>query len=175
MALTSTFAAHVVASLTGTAPSPDIGSGGAARHTVDVQQSVALATGTGAGQADLLFTDQRTIAASGSEDLDLAGVLADALSATLTFARVKGLYIAAAAGNTNNVVVGAASSNAWATLLNAAGTVALRPGASLLVAAGVADATGYAVTAGTGDLLQVANSGGGTAVTYDIIVVGASA
>jgi hypothetical protein len=28
------------------------------------------------------------------------------------------------------------------------------------------------VTAGTGDILQVANSGAGTSVTYDIIVIG---
>ena len=39
----------------------------------------------------------------------------------------------------------------------------------LLVAPGAA---GYAVTAGTGDILKVANSGAGTGVTYDIVIVG---
>lgn len=33
-------------------------------------------------------------------------------------------------------------------------------------------ATGYAVTAGTADQLKVANSGAGTGVTYDIVIVG---
>lgn len=34
-------------------------------------------------------------------------------------------------------------------------------------------ATGYAVTAGTADqTLKVANSGAGTGVTYDIVIVG---
>lgn len=135
----------------------------------------SLASGTGAGLADLRFTDTRTLSASATEDLDLAGVLTDAFGATLTFARVKGLFISAAATNSNNVIVGAASSNAWASLLNATGTITLRPGASLALIAGAADATTYAVTAGTGDLLKVANSAGGSSVSYDIVIIGASA
>ncbi|MEU8886736.1 hypothetical protein [Streptomyces sp. NPDC048442] len=142
---------------------------------LSVRKASAFASGTGAGKADKVFSDRRTLAASGTEDLDLAGVLLDAFGAAVTFARIKGIVISAAASNTNNVVVGAASTNAWATMLNATGTVTLRPGASLGLAAGVADATCYAVTAGTGDLLKIANSAAGTAVTYDIVIIGASA
>jgi hypothetical protein len=58
-------------------------------------QSLILGTGTGANQADKLWSDTRTLAASAVEDLDLAGVLVDALGVTATFARVKGLIIAA--------------------------------------------------------------------------------
>lgn len=137
--------------------------------------AVDLADGTGVGQANRLWADTRTLAASTSEDLDLAGSLLDALGGPFSLARVKGLIVAAAPGNTNNVVVGAAASNAWATLLGATHTVTLRPGAVLAVLAGESDATGYLVTAGTGDLLKVANSGAGTGVTYDIAVIGASA
>jgi hypothetical protein len=136
---------------------------------------VTLATGTAAGQADLLFDDTRTLAASTSEDLDLAGALTSALGATLTFVKVKGLLVAAAPGNTNNVVLGAAASNAWSALLGATGTVTLRPGAAFAVFAGSADSAGYAVTAGNGDLLKVANSGAGTSVSYDILIIGTSA
>lgn len=139
------------------------------------RQAVSLTSGSGAGQADKVFHDRRTLAASATEDLDLAGVLLDAFGAAITFVRVKGLFITAAAANVNNVVVGNATSNGWATLLSATGTVTLRPGASIGVMAGAADGTAYAVTAGTGDLLKVANSGAGTSVTYDIIVIGASA
>ncbi len=142
---------------------------------VDIRQQFDLAPGTGAGQADKIWTDQRTLAASATEDLDLAGVLVDAFGAAITFARIKAILIRAAAGNANNVVVGAAASAQWSTLLGATGTVILRPGAVALVAAGAADATGYAVTATTADLLKVANSGAGTGVTYDIAVVGCSA
>jgi hypothetical protein len=43
------------------------------------------------------------------------------------------------------------------------------------IAVGTADATAYAVTATTADLLKVANSSSGTGVTYDIAVIGTSA
>lgn len=139
------------------------------------RRTVQLADGAAAGQADIAFHDRRTLAASANEDLDLAGALTDALGDAISFVRVKGLFISAASANTNDVIVGAAGANAWATLLNAAGTLTLRPGACAGFFAGVADATGWAVTADTGDLLHVANSGAGTAVTYDVVIVGASA
>lgn len=140
-----------------------------------VRAATQWANGTGAGKADRYFQDRRTLAASGTEDLDLAGVLLDAFGATITFARIKGLYITAAAANTNNVVIGNASSNGWATLLSATGTITLRPGASIGMNTGPADATCYSVTASTGDLLHVANSSSGTSVQYDIVIIGASA
>ncbi|WP_030928499.1 hypothetical protein [Streptomyces sp. NRRL B-24720] len=139
------------------------------------RRGVHLTSGTGAGKADRVFHDQRTLAASSSEDLDLAGVLTDAFGASLTFVRIKGLFISAAATNANNVVVGAAASAPWVTLLNSTGTLTLRPGASFGVMSGVADATGMALTATTADLLKVANSGAGTSVVYDIVIIGASA
>lgn len=144
-----------------------------------VYQAV-LNNGTGAGNADLVYHAQRTLAASATEDIDLAGVLADLLPGpVLTFVKIKGLIVAAlgtsSTPNTNNVIVGAAATNTWATLLNATGTVTLRPGAVFTAFAGQTDATAYAVTAGTGDLLKVANSAGSSSVTYDIIVIGASA
>lgn len=140
-----------------------------------VRNALQLSTGTAAGQADKVFHDRRTLAASAAEDLDLAGVLTDAFGAAITFARIKGLYISAAAANTNNVVVGNAASNGWATLLSATGTLTLRPGAFVGVGTGVADAVCYSVTAATADLLHVANSGAGTSVQYDVVIIGASA
>lgn len=142
---------------------------------VSFNRYMSLGSGTSAGQADRLFSDRRTLAASSTEDIDLAGSLTDALGGAFTLARVKGVFISAAATNTNNVVVGAASSNAWASLLNSTGTITLRPGAALGLMAGATDATGYPVTGGTGDLLKVANSGSGTSVTYDLVLIGASA
>jgi hypothetical protein len=131
-------------------------------------------TGTGAGSADRIFHDQRTIAISGTDDLDLAGVLTDVFGATVTFARIKAIVVAAASGNTNNVIVGGAASNQFLTWVGAAThTVTVRPGGFLALAA--TDATSYAVTAGTGDLLRIANSGAGTSVVYDIMLIGASA
>lgn len=108
----------------------------AAEDSLTFRRAVNLLSGTAAGQADKVFHDRRVLAASGTEDLDLAGVLSDAFGVAITLARVKGLFISAAAANTNNVVVGAASATQWATLLNAAGTVTLRPGATFAAIAG---------------------------------------
>lgn len=138
-------------------------------------QRIALSTGTLAGQADRMYAAARTIGPSLNEDLDLAGVLLDEFGAVVSLLRVKALYVQAAAGNANNVIVGAAAATQWATLLNATGTVTLRPGAGFLAYAGAADATGYAVVGGASDFLRVANSGAGTSVTYDIVIIGASA
>lgn len=148
---------------------------GTASAPASVARSVTLNSGTGAGQADRVFHDRRSLAASATEDLDLAGSLVDAFGQTIAFARIKGLIISAAAANVNNVVIGAASSAPWATALNTTGTLTLRPGASVALMAGKADATTYAVTASTGDLLKIANAAAGTSVSYDIVIIGASA
>lgn len=169
MSLTSSLSMAVSASQ---AVAADLGS---ASRVANVRRAVALATGTGAGAADLVFSDRRTIAASGTENLDLAGTLVDSFGATITFVKVKGIYIAASAANTNSVVVGAAGTNPWIGLLNATGTVTLRPGAALMAMAGQADATGMGVVAATGDLLKVTNSGSGTGVDYDVVIIGTSA
>lgn len=161
----------LVSTLTKTATNPSATDSAA----YSMAQRIALATGTAAGQADRLYVATRTIGASSNEDLDLAGVLLDEFGAAITFARVKALFIQAAAANANNVVVGAAAATQWATLFNATGTTTLRPGAGALWFAGSADATGYVVGAGTSDFLRVANGGAGTSVTYDIVIIGASA
>jgi hypothetical protein len=98
----------------------------------------------------------------------------DPFGQAITFARVKGLIVSASAANANNVVIGGAASNAFTGVFGASThTLAVRPGGLLVLTA--PDASGYVVTAGTGDLLRVANSGGGTPVTYQIVVIGAAA
>jgi hypothetical protein len=149
---------------------------GTAQALLAKSYTAELASGTAAGQADRIFHDTRTLAASANEDLDLAGVLTDALGGALTFVRIKGLIVSAAAGNTNNVIVGGAASNQFLSWVGAAThTVTVRPGATFALFAGAADAVGYAVTAATGDLLRVANSSSGSTVTYDVVVLGCSA
>jgi hypothetical protein len=155
-----------------------------ARNTIDLgatsanqalSLAVDLANGTGAGQADLAWTDTRTLAASATEDLDLAGALANPFGVAQVFARVKLLVIKAADANTNNVQVTRPASNGFPLFLAASDGIALRPGEFLMLAAGDADAVGHVVTAATGDLLTITNSGGTTGVTYSIMVVGCSA
>src|SRR5690348_6520436 len=116
MALTTDLSLSVVATLTKTvdlANNPE--------YPLDYSRKVQLTSGTAAGNADVLFTDTRTITASSSEDLDLVGSLTDALGTTFSPARIKALIVGAAAANTNNVVVGGASATQWAALLGTTG------------------------------------------------------
>lgn len=134
---------------------------------------VNLANGVAASQADRLFTDTRTLAASATENLDLAGVLVDAFGATLTLVKVKAVIISAAAGNTNTVDVTRPATNGVALFTAVSSGVSLRPGGAFALVA--PDLTGIAVVAGTGDLITVTNGGAGTAVTYDVVIIGTSA
>ena len=135
--------------------------------------AISLLNGTGAGQADMVFTDTRTVNASSNEDLDLAASLTDAFGASMTFARIKAIVVSAASGNTNNVNVTRPASNGVPLFLAAGDGMAVRPGGVLAWAC--SDATGVAVTAGTGDLINFANSSSGTSVTYSVVIIGASA
>lgn len=144
----------------------------AAQSNLSKKLLVALTDGSGANQATNVFSDTRTLAASASESLDLAGALTNAFGAVISFAKIKALMIFASPANTNDVVVGGAGANAFATPFGAAAnTVKVKPGGALILLA--PDVNGYAVTAGTGDILQVANGAAGSGVTYDVILFGA--
>lgn len=133
--------------------------------------ALALTDGSGANQATNVFSDTRTLAASASESLDLAGSLTNAFGQVISFTKVRALMIFASASNTNDVVVGGAGANGFFSMFGAAAhTAKVKPGGSLIITA--PDVNGLAVVAGTADLLQIANGAGGSGVTYDVIVIG---
>jgi hypothetical protein len=137
-------------------------------------EQVLFAEGVGANQANRIWSDTRTLGASATEDLDLAGAaLLDPFGVAVVFARIKFLYIKAAAANTNSVLVGGVAAG-WDTLISpaATGVLKLPPGAGF--AAWAPSAAGFVVTATTADLLHVANSAGSTSVTYDVVAIGAA-
>ncbi|MBB6191199.1 hypothetical protein FHS51_001421 [Sphingobium wenxiniae] len=163
--LTSKIALSVAANL---AAALDVGTGA---HEVAFGPTYVLQNGTGANQANELWADTRTIAASGSEDLDLSGGVSDIFGTSLAFTKIKALVVVAAAANTNDVVVGGAAANAIASVFgDVSDTIRVKPGG--MVALVAPDAAGYALTAGTADLLKVANSGAGSAVSFTIVVIG---
>lgn len=145
---------------------------GADQFSLGFPADYSMTDGTGSGQADLVFADQRSLAASGTEELDLAGVL-ETLGATLTFVKVKAIYIKAAAGNGGNIVVGGAASNTFTgPFADATDKLQIPADGSIMLTAPL---SGWTVTAGTGDKLLIANSDSGAAATYDIAIVGTSA
>lgn len=135
------------------------------------KKDFAFANGVGANQADKRWSSAgRSLATTASENLDLAGTLTDYRGNVLTFARIKAIAIFNNGPNT--IAVGGAASNAFVNWVGtAAHTLNVRSGGLLLLLA--PDATAYAVTASTGDILKIANLAAG-AITYDIALVGAS-
>lgn len=166
MSLATTLIAGIRAQLAGASDH------GAPQSDERLDYSKSLANGTGASQADKVFSDRRTLAASANETLDLTN-LQDPLGAALTFAKVKAIMIVAALTNANDVVIGAAAANPFLGPLGGTGPIAtLKPGGIYFVANPV---NGWAVTDSSNDNLKIANSAGGSGVDYDIVIIGTSA
>ena len=139
---------------------------------LETSKVLALAAGTGAGQADRFYYAKPSIAGSATLTLDLnGGGLVDPYGDALAFARIKKLIVFNELGpNTINVVRPASNG---VPLFLAAGdgepvhvggiTIKYWPGATAIV-----------VTAGTGDLIDIVNTAAG-AVTPEIWIEGASA
>jgi hypothetical protein len=145
---------------------------GTPQFPLTLSSLLQLTPGTGAGKADKLYAASRTIAASTSENLDLAGGLTDPLGATLTFVKVKAILVIASSANTNNVVLGGAASNTFTgPFVDATDKVSVPPGGAVLL---THPGAGWTVTAATGDILTVANSSSGTTVTYTVLLIGTS-
>lgn len=154
----------------------DLGPSALKTAIAQVAKSLSYDSGVGAAQADLLFSDTRSLAGSATEDLDLAGATyTDAFGTALAFARVKLIWFYAATANNaaNKVNVTRPASNGVPWFLAAGDGIALAAGAGFLWFD--PGATGVAVTAATGDLITVTNSAGTNTVSYDVLIVGASA
>lgn len=151
---------------------------GAPRFAPEVSALIELANGTIANAADLIFVDERTVASASNDDIDLAGVLANALGGTLTFVEIVAILVInkpkSTAVNTTNLTIGAGSNPFAGFLGGTTPTIGpIRPGGLVLIAS-PADVGIGAVTAGTGDILRIANSSG-AAATYQIAILGRSA
>lgn len=133
---------------------------------------LSLTNGTGASQVDRVWSDERTLAASGTEDIDLAGVLSDIYGAALSFAKIKAVFVKAAAGNTNDVVVSRPASNGVPLFAAAGDAVAVKPGGAFAL---FWPGAGVSVAAGTADLLTFTNSAAGSGVTFQVVILGTSA
>ena len=136
-----------------------------------ISVSDTLASGTGLDQADQIWHDRRTLAAT-SENLDLAGSLTNAFGATLTFARIKGILIknrTATAGF--NLTVGGAAANQFPLFSDVSDKLPIGPDGFFFY--WDPSAAGKVVTAGTGDQLKI--DAGANTVEYDIVLIGASA
>ena len=131
------------------------------------------ASGTGANQADLLFTDSRSVNAGANEDLDVNAILASAFGTTVTMVKLKALFVTAGATNTVNLTVGRGATTGVPWVSAVSSGVVVRPGGVLCWAA--PDLAGIGVVAATADVINVAAGAGSGAQSYDVVIVGTSA
>lgn len=141
--------------------SPD---GGATKVAQALSFLENMASGTANGQSDLGFIDTaRALGSGASENFDFTGSLTDALGATIAAVEVTAIAVRNPSSNTVNLTLGNAASNGIALYQGAiANTHILKPG-DWFVSYSL---SGWAVVAGTADLLKVL--AGAAAMTYDI-------
>ena len=135
-----------------------------------------LTSGTAVNQADTIFSDTRTLAASATENINLY-TQTDAVGTTFTNARVKLLCIYNRNTTAGDIlrVGGLAASTTWTAPFNTSNTatVDVAPGGVLVLAA--PSAAGFTVTNTTNHLLKFANVSASNSLAYDLVVIGASA
>lgn len=125
----------------------------------------AWESGTGANQANLVYRAANTIAASGSTTIDLTSGLFDVFGDAVNFARIKALVIY----NTGTVEISPTGTFEGF----GSGQFNVMPGGAYsLVAPG---ATGYVVTNGVSDTIQIDNLSVSVTAAYTIIIIGATA
>lgn len=121
--------------------------------------------GTGAGAVNKYLVANYTPAGSGTQDVDLAGGSTDRFGSAITFARLKAIIVESndASSEGTHLLMGAGSNpivTPWGT---SGDQIRIRAGGFLLLGVGSDDATGYAVTAATADILRFTNEGAGAA------------
>jgi hypothetical protein len=131
--------------------------------------------GTTANKFDQLYMAERSVNASSNDDLDLSGVLTDIFGATITSVELVGIVLinapkAGSPANVSNLTLGGGSNPVVGFLGGTTPTVGpIKPGGCFVLMN--PDATGLAtITAGTGDILRIANGSGGAA-TYQIALM----
>ena len=148
-----------------------------------ITENQSLTDGTGAGKADIAYHDAGTIAGSGAVALDIAGGVTDAFGDTVAITKLKGVIVRNISDDTTAghstvatdavIEFGGTGANGITTFFTV-GTSGAYVRAGGAVAAVAADATGYAVTAGSADTIHIKN-GSTSPAAYQIMVIGASA
>jgi len=140
-----------------------------ANNNAVIEKLISLLDGTGAGKASKGYSAPRSLAASATDALDLAGGLTDAFGASITFTKIKMIIIKAADTNTGNLTVGGGTTPANSWLGAATDKVVIKPGGIFILAA--PDANGYTVTNTSADLLNIVNTVAASAA-YEILLAG---
>ncbi len=154
--------------------------GGGPDWDVALKFSENIVNGNGAGQADLIYAAERTLAASGNDDIDLAGILMDVLNQTITFNKLAGLLLMnkpqdTSAVNTTTLTIGGGTNPFLGFLGGTTPTLGpIQPGGVLLLTNMASDAGLGTVVNSSADILRIAN-GGAAENKYQIAIWGRTA
>jgi hypothetical protein len=167
--LSATIRASITATLT-----DDTKAIGGASASPPFDNSWNWINGVAVDNADRIYANRHTIVNGAPLSLDLAASLSDIFGNALTFVKVTAIGIKNRQPSTDvglNLVVGGAAANSFNTFVGAAThTITVGPnGILLLVNPSLA---GYAVTAATGDILQIAAASG--TIVADVLLIGRS-
>ena len=130
---------------------------------------ITFGMGTGSGNVNNGFADQRTLATNTSESLDLSGTALDNIfGVDLALTKLKGLFIWSLSTNTTDLTIGNVTNGIVGPWSSATMSVVVKPGGFFAWADPL---LGTDITAGTADLLKVANAAGASN-TYNIVALG---
>lgn len=126
----------------------------------------AFANGVAANQADLAYVAERTVTTGANDDIDLAGVLADALGTTLTMAKLVAMLLINrqkdGTANTTNLTIGLGTNPFVGFLGGTTPTIGpITPGGVFMISNPSLAGLG-SITGASNDILRIANSAGAT-------------
>lgn len=147
--------------------------------TDSVTKAFTIADGVGANQAQLLYAGVRTIAAAGTDNVDVFGSLSDPLGTVFSAAEIKAIFVhllSVADDATNGTACSSITIGNHATLAFLAGFGAAAHTWTILSGqiflATNFSAAGWPSVAATSDMLKVLNNDGAVAAAYKLILWG---
>ncbi len=132
-----------------------------------------IVDGTASGEVDLFFYKANSALATTSTDtIDLSGSLIDLFGNTIIFAKIMSLVLIADSGNLSDMQLDQTVANSFLGNASVGAVNTLKPGT--IIVPFVSETTGFSVTAGTADLLNIKNPDVTNTASYKLYVLGTS-
>ena len=136
--------------------------------------SNSLTAGTGAGAASKFYADEITIAGGATSNLDLAASLTDIFGNSISFSKIRLLYVEVVASESStgeSVSLGGHATAACASFFGSnSDTIKVKNGGCFQLTC--KDASAYAVTATTADIIKIVNNDNSNPVVVRIGIAG---
>lgn len=133
-------------------------------------EDLTMLDGTGSNLIKFVFRDQRTLAATTNDDLDLYGSLVNAFGSAINMAKLKFFFLENLSTTAADVLhIGAAGAAPVSTIFaNTSDIKIVGPGGIELWSNPI---DGYAITAASADILRIRNPGANS-ISYNLYLAG---